>query len=193
VLNGNWVRVPLKNGMRKTLHGRAQLTFLALKGCEPANQIRGHFVVQDTQQCFGVAGKLLQDEPLKYHESCCLEATAKYQITLLNYDTKEHYDIAKAKKAIESDAAVLETDEGDNDNSSNTLLRFETDKFLADNAAWEHCERYLSNFYLQLASHVDSDDNKERYASLIEEFDLIVCLGTMTLTLGDPRVPMRKD
>jgi hypothetical protein len=173
--------------MRTALQGRAQLTFLALKGVQPPSQIRGHFVVNHTKHCFGVAGKLLQEEPYKYHESCCLEPTAKYQITLLNYDSKEYYDISKASKPLESDAAVLQTDEDEDDKSTKTFLKFETDRFLVDIAAWDHCERYLNNFYLELASLVNPDGVDDSRTNLAKEFDLIVCLGTMTVTLGNPR------
>jgi hypothetical protein len=169
------------------LTGQAQLTFLALKESESPNQIRGHFVAQSMKKCFGIAGQLLEDEPHRYHESCCLEPTAKYRLTLLDYDSKEYYDIPKVTKPIESDAAVLQTENGAATDDDGTRLHFETDRFLVDNAAWEHCERYLHQFYAELVKNANADGKNDVHGYLSEEYDLTVCLGTMTVTLGSPR------
>jgi hypothetical protein len=170
-----------------TLTGRAQLTFLALKGSESPSQIRGHCVAQSTQKCYGIAGQLLEDEPYRYPESCCLEPTAKYRLTLLDYESKEYYDIPKVTKSIESDAAVLQTEINASTDDNSTRLHFETDRFLVDNAAWNHCERYLHQFYLELVKNANADGKDDIHAHLSEEYDVTVCLGTMTIALGSPR------
>ena len=169
------------------LTGQAQLTFLALKESESPNQIRGHFVAQSMKKCFGIAGQLLEDEPHRYHESCCLEPTAKYRLTLLDYDSKEYYDIPKVTKPVESDAAVLQTENNAATDDNGTRLHFETDRLLIDNAAWEHCERYLHQFYVELVKNANADGKNDVHGYLSEEYDLTVCLGTMTVTLGSPR------
>ncbi|CAM0143220.1 hypothetical protein VKS41_008682 [Umbelopsis sp. WA50703] len=177
------------NVIQSTVNGRAQICFLSEKDSEAPRQLCGHFFNETNTRNFGLAGRLLENEPFRNHESCCLEPTAKYQITLLDYATREYYDIPVVKKAIDNDAGKLETDPAlmDDSGTTETSMQFDTDRFIVDNVAWEHCRKYLGKFYNGLLSQIGDIDKENAHAALIRDFDLVVCYGKMRISLGKAR------
>ncbi|KAJ2955355.1 hypothetical protein NQZ79_g8632 [Umbelopsis isabellina] len=175
--------------MQSSMKGRAQLFFLSEKGSEAPSQICGHFFDETNTRNFGLAGRLLDNEPFRNHENCCLEPTAKYKFTLQDYATKDYYDVPLVKRAIDNDAGNLETDcaVADDSGTTETTMSFETDRFIVDNVAWEQCGKYLGKLYNELVSRIGDVDKENVNTALTEEFDLVVCYGQMYISLGKAR------
>lgn len=175
--------------MQSSVKGRAQIFFLSEKDSEIPTQICGFFFDEKNTRNLGLAGRLLEDEPFRNHENCCLEPMAKYRMTLHDYITKEYYDIPVVKRAIDNDAGSLKTDceVADDSGTRETTMSFETDRFMVDQIAWEHCKKYLGKLYNELVSKIEDVDKDNVNAALSEEYDLVVCYGQAYVSLGKAR------